>query len=129
MRNFVLLITIILSANIGFGQFIEPGDRFVEFVVPQINSVKKKNAVDEYMRKVEGVKISRMDLNTGRYYAILDVKATHLDEAWFSDRFAEKGMKIFCFYSGIHGTDSFQDITRMNCKEIPEDMKFVNKGK
>jgi hypothetical protein len=129
MRNFVLFIAIIFSANISFGQFIEHGDRFVEFIVPQINSVKKKNAVDEYMRKVEGVKMSRMDLNTGRYYAILDIKAVHLDQAWFIDRFAEKGMKIFCFYSGIYGKDAFQDITRMNCQEIPEDMKIVNKGK
>lgn len=111
----VFFILIFMLPTLVFSQHVQVGDRFVEFIVPDIDSYEKARKVDMHMRKLSGVYMSRMDFNTGRYYGIFtDEKYT---EKFFADLFDKKGMKIYCFYEGSHGKDAFIDMKRDNCEE------------
>jgi hypothetical protein len=113
----ILFIALMLALpGLSFGQYFEDGSRFVEFVVPAIDKPGKAMKVDAYMRALDGIAVSRMDANTGRYFAIVK-DADVYNEDWFRETFLTHGFEIYCFYSGIQGQDKFLDIKRENCEE------------
>ncbi|GEM_PF-5459379 len=119
-----MLKTILIALTLGFstiGYSQNDGStdpEFVVFIVDGISSKEDCRAVDNHMRRLEHIVLSRMDIPTSRYYAVFNAESDY-DEQWFSQEFAKLGpYTIHCYFKGTKGIDRFPAITKESCPEL-----------
>ena len=102
----------------GAGTFAQttPKEKFAVFIVDGLSGPEQCRFVDQEMRKIEGVLVSRMDIPTSRYL-IQFYDDQSFDETWFSTKFLTWGLTIHCYTEGYEGLREACAITKSNCSE------------
>jgi hypothetical protein len=96
--------------------------KFVQFYIPELENSEKAKLINDFINSKPGIQMSRTDVVSHSYYAILNPGVTYTEEdfkAWV----LEKGYSISCFYSGTVGVDSFRKISIDDCNELNKDKK------
>lgn len=116
MKN--LIITLVLCVPfLGMSQQ-EDQEYFASFVVDSIPTIQDYREIDNQMRLIEGVLVSRMDIPTNRYYIRFTASEMY-DEMWFRSKFLELGnYSIHCIQLGEKDVDALIPITKDTCTEL-----------
>lgn len=113
----ILICLMLVSSGLLNAQSEENQSKFVVFIVNGFNTTQEARQIDQQMRLVDGIIVSRMDIPTHRYYA--QFESDQFSEAWFEQKFLDLGgYTIHCYTQGIKGVDPFVPITLEDCEEL-----------
>ncbi len=105
----ISIITLLLIGNTCISQ-----DKFSQFIVENLETREQAVQLDTEIRLVDGVIISRTDINSKKYLCIYS-ENSNLDEETISNWFISKGFQIKCYREGFHGIDKILD-QKLDCE-------------
>lgn len=99
---------------IQFSAKAQTQDKFVQFYLSSLENREKANELNTFLKSKDGVKMSRVDATGKTVYVIFESNKNYTESdfaAWLN----EKGYEFTCFYSGVHGVDSFKVLKPEDC--------------
>jgi len=117
MKAITTLLLISLSLYVNAQSESSPTqERFCTFIIQDLDTKTTAVKIDQEMRQMTGMVMSRTDINTKRYYAIFNEST--FDYNWFVTHFQTKyGYAITCYDGGTQGVDRPNFSTYQTCNE------------
>lgn len=116
MMKKLIAITFAICLFVGmqFPAKAQSHDKFVQFYLTSLENREKANELNTFLKSKDGVKMSRVDATGKTVYVIFESNKNYT-EIDFSNWLSEKGYEYTCFYSGVHGVDSFKVLKPEDC--------------
>lgn len=95
---------------------LDEQEKFSVFIVDGLSSAEQAREIDEELRKVPGMIMSRTNFPTARYYGIYS-SDSKLNKVWFEEFFRKYNIRLKCYSEGVRGVDPFVPITKETCQE------------
>ena len=105
MRNLTLIITIAL---LSIDLTSQEDRKFCQFIMTNVENRAKTLEIDAFVRKQEGVFISRADLNSKKYLLIYNNNSS-IDIDLIKKWMMELKVELKCIREGIYGIDKILD--------------------
>jgi hypothetical protein len=112
---FTGIVFVLFLTNFSFAQ--STSRKYVRIVVQDANTLEKATQIDAFIRLQSGVLTSRMDRQTGLYFAVFDAN-DDVTIADFISWIEGLGFTTKCFVTGDHGNgEPVQKLSRESCEQ------------
>ncbi len=109
MRIIIAIITIFFSLNLH-----AQDKRFCQFIMTNIDAREKAIEIDQFIRKQEGVYVSRADIHSKKYLVIY-YEDSNINKEIILNWMNSLNVKLKCIREGQYGTDVILD-QKLDCE-------------
>ena len=109
MRKLIFIITLLIGFNIH-----AQDKRFCQFIMTNIETREKTIEIDQFIRKQEGIYISRADIHSKKYLVIY-YENSNINQETILKWMKSLDVELKCIREGLYGKDKIID-QKLDCE-------------